>query len=87
MTESINESFIFNQIHKYNSAKRLIYQDAALKAVARHVGLIESRMTAFRILTPEERQRVLEFLRSFLQEQGVKAEIREILVEEGNASA
>jgi hypothetical protein len=87
MTESIHASFIFNQIRKYNSAKRLIYQDAALKAVGRHVGLVENRMLAFRILTSEERHRVLEFLRSFLQEQGVKAEIREILVEEGNASA
>jgi len=73
----VNKSFVFNQIRRYNSVKTQLHQDAALTAVGIHVGLLEKKKVVFRTLTREERQRVINFLRQFLQDQGVEAEIKE----------
>ena len=73
----MNNSFVFNQIRRYNSVKTKLHQDAALTAVGIHVGLLEKKKLVFRTLTREERQRVVYFLRQFLRDQGVEAQIKE----------
>lgn len=74
--KGINESFVFNAIRKFNRAKRQTLKDAVLVSVGIHAGLME-REAASRDLMPEERQRVIRFLRQFLKDQGVKVEIKE----------
>jgi hypothetical protein len=48
-----------------------------LTAVGIHAGLLEKKKLVFRTLTREERQRVVYFLRQFLRDQGVEAQIKE----------
>jgi hypothetical protein len=71
----MNESFIFQQIRKYNSAQRQSLKDAALTAVGIHAGLLVKSRIVMRELTPEERNRVLCFLRQFVQGQGLEISI------------
>lgn len=71
----IDENLIFNQIRKYNQARRIIYKDQALLRVGIHVGLLKRRMSVTPELTQEERDRVLYFLRQFVTNQGCEVEI------------
>jgi hypothetical protein len=72
----INPSFVFNQIRKYNKSRRQTLKDAALTAVGIHVGLLEKKNVIIRDLTQEERDRVLYYLRQFLQNQGLTVTIQ-----------
>lgn len=71
----MNETFIFRQIRKYNSSQRQSLKDAALTAVGIHAGLLVKSRVVMRELTSEERNRVLYFLRQFVQDQGVEVAI------------
>jgi hypothetical protein len=66
-----NETFLFNSIHKYNRAQRQTQRDVVLHAVGVRAGLIECRRTPMPILSQEERDRVLDYLREFLSAQGL----------------
>lgn len=73
MTTEIENNFLFQQIRKYNRGRRQSYRDAALYAVGRHTGLIqEKRRSPLIELSPNERNRVLYFLRQFLEQQGLE---------------
>jgi hypothetical protein len=50
-------------------------KDAALTAVGIHAGLLVKSRVVMRELTPEEKNRVLYFLRQFVQSQGVEVAI------------
>ena len=67
----MNESFLFNSIHKYNRATRQTQRDGVLHAVGVHAALIQKRRSLLPELTQQERDRVLAFLRDFLQDQGL----------------
>lgn len=67
----MNESFLFNSIHKYNCAKRIAQRDSVLFGVGVHVGLIERRDPRRPQLSVEERDRVLGYLRDFLAKEGL----------------
>ncbi len=73
----MRESFILNQIRKYNQARRQSLKDAALTAVGIHVGLIKKKQIIMRELLPEERSRILYFLREFLKRQGLEVVLDE----------
>jgi hypothetical protein len=66
-----NESFLLNSIHKYNNRKRQTQRDVILHAVGVRAGLVECRRTPLPILSQEERDRVLDYLREFLSAQGL----------------
>lgn len=72
----INPNFLFNQIRKYNKSRRQTLKDAALTAVGIHVGLLEKKNVIIRDLTPEERDRVLCYLRQFVEAEGLKVTIQ-----------
>lgn len=67
--------FVFNQIRKYNQARRQIYKDKALLAAGIHAGLLKKSKAIVPELSDGERQRVLFFLREFLKSAGVEATI------------
>ena len=71
MTE-INESFLFKSIHKYNRVHRQTQRDVILHAVGVRAGLVECRRSPLPILSQEERDRVLAYLREFLASQNLK---------------
>lgn len=75
MTE-INESFVFNQIRKYNQARRQIYKDKALLSVGIHAGLLKKQSAIAPELSQPERDRVLYFLRQFASSAGCPVEIK-----------
>ena len=75
MAEELNQNFIFNQIRKYNQARRQIYRDKALLAVGIHAGLLKKSKAIAPELSEEDRLRVLFFLRQFLASSGCNAEI------------
>jgi hypothetical protein len=77
MAKEINESFVFNQIRKFNQARRQTQKDVVLHAVGVHAGLVKVQRTPLPTLTPEERQRVLYFLRQFCEQQGVEVLLKE----------
>ena len=68
----MNVSFIFKSIRKYNRSLRVTQRDVILHAVGVHANLIESKRSVMRTLSPEERDRVLKFLRKFLDSQDLQ---------------
>ncbi len=72
---SIDESFLWSQIRKYNQARRQIYKDKVLLAVGVHTGLLTAQKKFFPELTEEERNRILYFLRQFLADKCVQVEL------------
>jgi hypothetical protein len=71
----INQSLVFNQIRKYNQARRQIYKDKALLTVGIHAGLLKKQVAVAPELSQEERDRVLYFLREFARSAGCQVEI------------
>jgi hypothetical protein len=67
-----SETFLFNSIRKYNRSRRQTQRDVVLHAVGVRAGLIECRRTPLPILSEEERDRVLSYLREFLASQNLK---------------
>ncbi len=73
-----NPDFVFNSIAKYNRSNRRTQQDAILHAVGLHCGLIKSKRNRLPILlSQEERDRVLYFLRQFLASQKLEVKIKD----------
>lgn len=68
----MEEAFIFNSIRRYNQARRQLQQDCILHTVGRHVNLIERPRQLLPELSQEERDRVLQFLREFLDSQNLQ---------------
>lgn len=75
MADELNQNFIFNQIRKYNQARRQLYRDKALLAVGIHAGLLRKSKAIAPELSEEDRQRIIYFLRQFLKTSGCEAEI------------
>ena len=73
----LNENFLFKSIRKYNQAQRQTQKDAVLNAVGVHAGLLAKSRNPLPLLEQEERDRVLNFLKQFLAEQGVEASIKD----------
>lgn len=73
----MNKQFLFNQIRKYNRATRQTLKDSALSAAGIHAGLLPKAKTLLRELSPEERSRIIYFLRQFCASQGLDVEINE----------
>jgi hypothetical protein len=74
-----NPDFIYNSIAKYNKSSRRTQQDAILHAVGLHCGLIKPKRNQRLpiLLSQEERDRVLYFLRQFLASQKLDVKIKE----------
>ena len=72
----LNESFLFKSIHKYKRSQRQTQRDAVLNAVGVHAGLLERSSNPLPVLSQEERDRVLDFLREFLKSQKLEVEIK-----------
>jgi len=70
--DTMNESFIFNSIHKYNRATRQTQKDVILYKMGVHAGLIEKRRSLLPELSSEERSRVIDFLNQFLKSHNFK---------------
>jgi hypothetical protein len=68
----MNESFIFNSIHKYNRATRQSQKDVLLYKMGVHAGLIEKRRSLLPELSSEERSRVIYFVNQFLKSHNFK---------------
>lgn len=73
----MNENFIFNQIRRYNQARRQMYKDKALLAIGVHVGLLKKSSALVPALSTEDRSRVIYFMRQFCQSAGVEVSIAE----------
>jgi hypothetical protein len=71
----IDQSFVFNQIRKYNQASRQVYRDKALLAIGTHTGLLKKSKALVPELNQAERRRVLYFARQFLKANKCQAEI------------
>jgi 5-hydroxyisourate hydrolase-like protein (transthyretin family) len=75
----INTDYIFNSIAKLNRSNRRIQKDAVLHAVGIHIGLLKKKKNQRLpiILSQEERDRVLYFLRQFLAQQKLEVKIKD----------
>jgi hypothetical protein len=73
-----NSDFVLNSIAKLNRSNRRVQKDSVLHGVGLHVGLLQKKKNQRLpiILTQEERDRVLYFLRQFLVNQGLDLQIR-----------
>jgi hypothetical protein len=71
------ESFLFNSIHKYNRAQRQTQRDVVLHAVGVRAKLVECRRSPLPTLSQEERDRVLTYLREFLESQNLSIVIKD----------
>lgn len=71
MERLINPGFIFNQIRRYNLARKQTYKDAALVTVGIHVGLLERKNIVFAPLSEEQRRMMIYFLQQFCRNEGV----------------
>ena len=67
-----SETFLFNSIRKYNRSHRQTQRDVVLHAVGVRAGLLQCRRSPLPILSEEERDRVLSYLREFLASQNLK---------------
>ncbi|MEP0799052.1 hypothetical protein [Funiculus sociatus] len=76
MERLINPGFIFNQIRRYNQARKQTYKDAALVAVGIHVGLLEKKNIVLRDLSEEQRRMMIYFLQQFCCNEGVNVTIK-----------
>jgi hypothetical protein len=74
-TVQMNQSFLFNQIRKYNKAQRQSLKNKALVAIGIHSELL-SKEVATRDLTADECSRVVYFMRQFCESQGVSVTIK-----------
>lgn len=81
----MNNSFIFQEIRKYNQATDQRRKDLALSAIGLHAGLLEKKHIALRDLTFEERSRVIYFLEQFLKQQKLEVAIKQFSHNEGTA--
>ncbi len=84
METTIEEMVIFNEIRRYNLAKfrgcnlrtRERHQDAALRRAGYHAGLLPKvKVTSHKKiprLKPDEREKVLNFLRDFCRQRGLE---------------
>ena len=73
----VNPSFVFNSIRKYNRSQRQTQKDVILNAVGIHVGLLPKNRNPLPVLSQEERDRVLYFLRQFLASQKLEVIIKD----------
>lgn len=75
----INSDYLLNSVVKYNKSNRRIQQDAVLHAVGLHIGLLTKKKNQRLpiVLSGEERDRVLYFLRQFLTQQGLEVKVRD----------
>lgn len=75
----INSDYILNSIAKYNRSNRRTQQDAVLHAVGLHTGLLKKKKNQRLpiVLSGEERDRVLYFLRQFLTQQGLEVALKD----------
>lgn len=73
----MNESYIFNQIRRFNSARSRLHQDAALARVGIHVELIDKRMRVATEISSVERKQILYFLKMFCSYQKVSVEFKD----------
>lgn len=74
----LNESFVFDQIRKYNTTRRRVHKDRTLLAVGIHAGILAKRNAIAPTLTPNQRFLVLCFLNDFCQERNVQVEFPEL---------
>jgi len=75
----INTDYIFNSIAKLNRSNRRVQKDAVLHVVGIHTGLLKKKKNQRLpvILSTEERDRVLYFLRQFLTQQGLEVRVKD----------
>jgi hypothetical protein len=71
----MNESFLFNSIHKYNRATRQSQKDVLLYKIGVQAGLIEKRRSLIPELSTEERSQVIYFVNQFLKSHNFKVSI------------
>lgn len=72
----MNPNFVFREIRRYNQAQSQKSKDAALVAIGLHAEILEKKDIALRDLLPEERNRIIYFLKQFLQQQGLEVALK-----------
>lgn len=77
LENQVNPSFIFNSIAKYNRVQRQTQKDVILNAVGIHAGLLPKKGNPLPVLSQEERDRVLYFLKQFLASQKLEVTLKE----------
>lgn len=65
----MNESFIYNSVHRYRRAQRQTNKDVILYKIGVHVELIAKQRSPLPTLTDDERQAVIVWTNDFLRSQ------------------